>query len=91
MQNKKFRIDYSQKIEEFGRTLYRIVALADFGNVTTGAKGGYIESERNLSQSGNAWVYDNAMVYGNAKVYDNAKVYGVRRPAARIPAWAVRR
>ena len=68
MQNKKYRIDYTQKIEEFGRTLYRIVALADFGNVTTGDQGGYIESESNLSQSGNAWVYDNARVYDYAKV-----------------------
>ena len=74
MQNKKYRIDYTQKIEEFGRTLYRIVALADFGIVTTGDQGGYIESEKNLSQSGNAWVYDNARVYGNARVYDNARV-----------------
>ena len=82
MQNKKYRIDYTQKIEEFGRTLYRIVALADFGNVTTGDQGGYIESEKNLSQSGNAWVYGNARVYdnawvsGNAIVCDNARVYG---------------
>ena len=75
MQNKKYRIDYTQKIEEFGRTLYRIVALADFGSVTTGDQGGYIESEKNLSQSGNAWVYDNAIVYDNAEVYDNARVY----------------
>ena len=75
MQNKKYRIDYTQKIEEFGRTLYRIVALADFGNVATGDQGGYIESESNLSQYGNAWVYDNARVYGNAKVYGNARVY----------------
>ena len=79
MQNKKYRIDYTQKIEEFGRTLYRIVALADFGSVTTGDQGGYIESEKNLSQSGNAWVYDNAKVYGNARVYGNAKVYGNAR------------
>ena len=57
MQNKKYRIDYTQKIEEFGRTLYRIVALADFGIVTTGDQGGYIESEKNLSQSGNAWEW----------------------------------
>ena len=82
MQNKKYRIDYTQKIEEFGRTLYRIVALADFGNVTTGDQGGYIESERNLSQYGNAWVcgnarvYDNARVHSNAIVYDYARVYG---------------
>ena len=87
MQNKKYRIDYTQKIEEFGRTLYRIIALADFGIVTTGDQGGYIESEKNLSQSGNAWVCDNARVYdyalvcgnawvsGNARVYNNARVY----------------
>ena len=74
MQNKKYRIDYTQKIEEFGRTLYRIVALADFGSVTTGDQGGYIESEKNLSQSGNAWVYGNAKVYDNARVYGNAEV-----------------
>ena len=43
MQNKKYRVDYTQKIEEFGRTLYRIVALADFESVTTGDQGGYIE------------------------------------------------
>ena len=79
MQNKKYRIDYTQKIEEFGRTLYRIVALADFGSVTTGDQGGYIESEKNLSQSGNAWVYDNAWVSDNAIVYDNARVCGNAR------------
>ena len=73
MQNKKYRIDYTQKIEEFGRTLYRIVALADFGIVTTGDQGGYIESEKNLSQYGNAWVYGNARVYDYAEVYGNAK------------------
>ena len=76
MQNKKYRIDYTQKIEEFGRILYRIVALADFGIVTTGDQGGYIESEKNLSQSGNAWVFDNARVSGNARVCGNAWVYG---------------
>ena len=79
MQNKKYRIDYTQKIEEFGRTLYRIVALADFGSVATGDQGGYIESEKNLSQSGNAWVYDNAKVCDNAIVYDNARVCGKAR------------
>ena len=51
-----------------GRTLYRIKALRDFGNVTKGDLGGYIESENNLSHCGNAMVYDNAMVYGNAMV-----------------------
>jgi hypothetical protein len=38
--------------------------------------GGWIEEEKNLSQSGNAWVYGNAQVYGDAWVYGNAQVSG---------------
>ena len=59
-----------------GRTLHRIKCVTAFSNVKAGEPGGWVESENNLSQSGDAWVYDNAKVYGNAKVYDNAKVYG---------------
>ena len=44
-------------IEFDGRKLYRIKALKDFNNVKEGELGGYIESEQNLSQEGNAWVY----------------------------------
>lgn len=57
-----------------GRTFYRIVALKDFGLVKAGMLGGYIESEKNLSHEGEAWVYENACVGGNAKVYGDAKV-----------------
>ena len=41
-----------------------------------GDKGGFIEKECNLSQSGDCWVYDNAKVYNNAKVFDYADIYG---------------
>ena len=34
--------------------------------------GGYIESEKNLDQNGDAWVYGNAWVYGDARVYGDA-------------------
>lgn len=34
--------------------------------------GGYIEKEENLSQTGDAWVFDNAWVSGDAWVSDNA-------------------
>lgn len=57
-----------------GRTLYRIKALRDFGNIEKGDLGGYIESENNLSYYGNAWVYDNARVYGNAEVFGDAVI-----------------
>ena len=57
------------------RTLYRIEALKDFGNVKKGDKGGYAQSEENLSQEGDCWISDNAEVYGNAEVHGNAWVY----------------
>lgn len=43
-----------ETLEFNGRTLYRIEALKNFGFVRTGDKGGWIESENNLSQAGNA-------------------------------------
>jgi hypothetical protein len=60
----------------FGKTLYRIRAVRDFGSVKTGEFGGYIEKEENLSHFGDAWVYGNAKVSGNAWVYGDAWVYG---------------
>lgn len=58
-----------------GHILHRIRALRDFGDVTEGLHGGFIESEDNLSHEGDCWVGDAASVYGNAKVYGNAMVY----------------
>ena len=64
------------------RKLYRIEALQEIReDVTVGTKGGYVECERNLSQTGSCWIYDDAKVYDMAKilddaiVYDNARVY----------------
>src|SRR3990167_1993899 len=62
-----------------GRTVKRIRALAAIAalGVTPGALGGYVESEKNVSQVyGDAWVYGDARVYGDAQVYGNARVYG---------------
>src|SRR5574344_591267 len=81
MMEKKYRIT-DESVVVNGKTLYRIEALKDFGDVKKGDKGGFIEKEYNLSQKDNCWVYDNAKVYGNAEVHnntvisDNAKVYG---------------
>ena len=65
-----------EKIKHNDKTLYRIQALKDFGDVKAGELGGWIESERNLSQDGNCWVYDDAWVYDNARVFDNALISG---------------
>lgn len=65
--------------------LHRIRAVRDFGDVKAGDLGGWIESEGNLSHSGDCWVYggscvfENARVYGDAEVYNNAHVSGNAR------------
>jgi predicted acyltransferase (DUF342 family) len=59
-----------------GITLYQIQSLKDFADVKNGDLGGWIETEDNLSQEGNAWVYGNALVSDNAWVSGNAQVFG---------------
>ena len=73
--DKKYELLKDDCIKHERKTLYRIRALKDFGDVLEGEVGGYIENKSNLSQRGNCWVYDNAKVFDNAKVYDNAKVF----------------
>lgn len=58
----------------YGITLYRIKALKSFNDVKIGDLGGWVQSEENLSQEGNCWIYDEAIVYEYAKIYDNAEV-----------------
>lgn len=54
--------------------LFRIKALKDFNNVKKGDIGGYVEGEKNLSQLGDCWIYDNAQIYNNAVIRDDARV-----------------
>ena len=70
----KYEILKDEFIDFDGRKLYRIKALKDFRNVKAAEAGGYIESEQNLSQEGDAWVTGNARVYGNAQVSGDAGV-----------------
>ena len=77
MGTKKYELLQDDTKERLGRKLYRIKALITIGlSVAAGDVGGYVESEKNLSQSGDAWVSGNAQVYGNARVYGNAWVSG---------------
>lgn len=65
-------------------TFYRIRALKDIPrhNVFEGDIGGWVEHERNLSQSGDSWIAndarvgDDAMVRADALVSDESSVYG---------------
>ena len=69
-----------------GIILYRIEAIADFGDVKKGDKGGFIQSEDNLSGLGECWVYNDASVSDNAWVSGDAKVLNYARVsrAARV-------
>ena len=75
---KKYKLT-DEKIEWYGRTLYRIIALISFGDVKEGDLGGFIEKEENLSHYDNCWVcgearvYDEALVFGKAQVFDEAQ------------------
>ena len=72
---KKYELT-EETVTVYGKTLYRIRAVRDFGSVKTGEFGGYIEKEENLSHFGNAWISGDAWVYGNAEVFRNERVYG---------------
>ena len=75
-ENKKYELTEEVK-EYFNKKciIHRIKALKDFGNVKKGELGGFVESEDNLSQDGNCWIYDDAMVVDNARVSGNAVVF----------------
>ena len=72
---KKYELT-TETLQLAGRTLHRIKAVKDFGSVKAGELGGWIESEENLSQDDNAWIYGEAMVFDNAKVFGNARLFG---------------
>ena len=73
---KKFELTNEFVVNSFGIKLFRVRALVAFGRVKAGERGGYVEKEENLSQTGNAWVSGNARVFDNARVYGDARVYG---------------
>ncbi|WP_338156081.1 hypothetical protein [Bartonella krasnovii] len=72
---KKYELT-DETIEVDGRTLYRIRALSDFGNVKAGDLGGFIENEINLSHYGNCWVAGRAAIYGVGRLIGDAEVFG---------------
>lgn len=73
---KKYELTSETKIF-FGHILYRIKALSSFGCVSAGDLGGFLESEKNLSQNGDAWVYGNARVFGDAEVSEIGAIFWI--------------
>ena len=79
---KKYKLIEGSRFWLYGRPLYRIQALRDFSDVKKGDLGGFVESEANLSQMGDCWIYDMAqaveksIVEGDACLRDCSKMYG---------------
>lgn len=84
---KKYEILKNDKINFNGTDCYRIKAIKDFilynyKKVSKGDLGGYVSSDKNLSQEGKCWISKNSVVAENATVSDDAvinnssKVYG---------------
>ena len=63
-------------------SLRQIIALRDFGDVTAGTVGGWVDEDTALSQEGNCWIYDvNSMVFANSNVRDDARL---TQPRSRV-------
>jgi len=75
MTNLKYEMTSDDTISHRGRTLHRIRALRDFGDVTAGDLGGYVESESNLSHDGDAWIYGGKVLRA-ARVKGAASIHG---------------
>ncbi len=74
---KKYELLAGDCLRAGDRTVYRIRALRDFGDIKRGDLGGYIDDESSLTHSGDAWVQDAAQVYGeDATVAGNARIKG---------------
>jgi len=84
MSERKYELT-EETITYAGRTLHRIRALRDFGDVQRGDLGGWVESDGNLSHerlcwvSGDGQVFGNGRVSGNGWVSDNGRVSGSGR------------
>ena len=74
----KYKLTSDSKVIN-GDTIYQIECETAFSDVNVGDLGGWVQSEANLSQDGNCWVYDNAYISGNANLSENACLYNQSR------------
>jgi len=66
----KYELLVDDTVQQDGRTLCRVRRLSD------GLLGGYIETQDNLAQAGNCFLFDRSRAFGNARIKDNAEVRG---------------
>ena len=76
----KYELTEESKPAPSGGLVYRIRALKDFDTiykpVQKGDLGGWIASERNLSQEGRCWVFEECMMYGESRRTEHSVGYG---------------
>lgn len=72
----KYELIHETTYTASGKQLFRIKALKSFGDVKKGDLGGYVESELNLSQEGNCWIYGFAKAYDQSALFENASIDG---------------
>ncbi len=66
---KKLRFELTTKTKDYyGRKLFQIRALIEFGNIKKGELGGFIEKESNLEQEGTGWLYPDAIAMDYATI-----------------------
>lgn len=80
----KYHLNKNEPKEINGVKVYRIYAdecfkTIDGEKIKTGTRGGWLESEDNLSQDSNCWVADDAVVCGKARIHNSAVVRGKAR------------
>jgi len=70
---KKYKLTDETRVVD-GETVYRIEATKDFSDVKAGDKGGFVQSEDNLSHEGLCWIDNDAVVMERATVKDDVKI-----------------
>ncbi|HEX4502488.1 MAG TPA: YdcK family protein [Scandinavium sp.] len=66
---------FQEEGEKKSVTLWQLIAVRDFADVTAGSAGGWVDEESALSQQGDCWIYDeNSVVFAGVKVTGNARV-----------------
>lgn len=65
------------EIKHWNEMLRRIRALRDIPaiGVKAGDLGGWVQSEDNLSQDGDCWLFEHARAFGQSRVKENAVLY----------------
>lgn len=67
---RKYVLLPNEAVTVCGVTLRRIQRVSD------GARGGYVETEENLSQEGACWLHEHARAWDRARVTEDAQVHG---------------